>query len=71
VYQTKDGILGGIERNLPPMFRFLTRGLGTRETESSDWLSMIMFDPDYLEVLIKLGQTDAEKHGDEIAALLT
>jgi NTE family protein len=64
-------LAGKFEPNLPPMFRFLTRGLGTRETESSDWLSMIMFDPDYLEVLIKLGQTDAEKHGDEIAALLT
>jgi NTE family protein len=52
------------------MFRFLTRGLGTHETESSDWLSMMLFDPDYLELLIELGESDAESHRDEIAALL-
>ena len=58
------------EPNLPRMFRFLTRGLGTRETESSDWLSMIMFYPEYLEILIQQGKADAEKHGNEIAGLL-
>ena len=30
-------------------FRFLTRGLGTRETRSNDLLSLVMFQPDYLQ----------------------
>ena len=37
------------EARLPPAFRFLTRGLGTRETRSNDLLSLVMFQPDYLD----------------------
>ena len=42
-------------------FRFLTRGLGTRETRSNDMLSLVMFQPDYVKRLIELGEADAEK----------
>ena len=58
------------EPQLPRAFRFLTRGLGTRQTEAPDFLSMIMFQPDYLTELIRVGERDAEAREAEIAALL-
>ena len=58
------------EPRLPRAFRFMTRGLGTRETGSPDLLAMLMFQPDYLRALIDLGEADAEARLDEIAALL-
>jgi len=59
------------EAELPGTFRFLTRGLGTRETRSNDMLSLVMFQPDYLTRLIELGEKDAEARRAEIAAFLS
>lgn len=56
------------EPKLPPAFKFMTRGLGTRETKSPDLLSMLMFQPDYLTRLIEIGEEDAEARADELAA---
>jgi len=56
---------------LPGFFRFMTRGLGTRETKSPDILSLLMFQEDYLGRLIELGEADAEARGEEIAAFLS
>ena len=47
------------EADLPKAFRFLTRGLGTKETRSNDMLSLVMFQTDYVEHLIELGESDA------------
>ena len=47
------------EADLPKAFRFLTRGLGTRETRSNDMLSLVMFQTDYVKRLIELGEADA------------
>jgi NTE family protein len=58
------------EADLPRAFRFLTRGLGTRETRSNDMLSLVMFQPDYLARLIELGEADTEARMMEIAAFL-
>ncbi len=58
------------EAELPGAFRFMTRGLGTRETRSNDLLSLLMFQPDYLSRLIELGEADAELRRDEIEGLL-
>ena len=59
------------EPRLPGAFRFLTRGLGTRETRSPDVLALLMFQPDYLQRLIEIGEADAEARLDEIGELLT
>ena len=61
---------GEFEPNLPYMFRYLSRGIGTHETKSPDWLSMVMFDPQYLSHLVKMGEMDAEKRIDEISELV-
>ncbi len=58
------------EPRLPKAFRYLTRSLGTRETTSPDFLSYLMFQPDYLQRLIGLGEADAEARLPELQALL-
>jgi len=58
------------EDRLPKAFRFMTRGLGTRETASPDFLSMVLFEPAYLQKLIELGEADAVARSDELAAFL-
>lgn len=63
-------LAGRYEPRLPKVFRFLTRGLGTRATESPDFLSLILFQPDYLRALMETGERDAEMRSDEIEAFL-
>jgi len=58
------------EPRLPTGFRYLVRSLGTRDTETSDFLSMLMFQPDYLQRLIELGEEDAEARLEEIRGLV-
>ncbi len=58
------------EPRLPRTFRFLTRGLGTRQTRSNDLISLVMFQPDYLKRLIDLGEADAEERAAEIEAFV-
>lgn len=66
--------LGAISREyeprLPRAFRLLTRGLGTRETESPDVLSLMMFQDDYVKHLMEIGEEDAERRGDELAEFI-
>jgi NTE family protein len=59
------------EPQLPRVLRYLTRGWGTREARSADVLSLILFQPDYLERLVELGEGDAEANADRIEAFLT
>jgi NTE family protein len=58
------------EPRLPPAFRYLTRSLGTKETETSDFLSMLMFQGDYLQKLMEIGEEDAEARLPEIRELV-
>jgi NTE family protein len=66
--------LGKLSREYEPLlpgpFRFLTRGLGTRQTASPDILSLLMFQENYLGRLIELGEEDAEAREDEIERFL-
>ena len=55
---------------MPKAFRFLTRGLGTRETRSNDMLSLVMFQKDYVRHLIELGQSDAARKREQIKEFL-
>ncbi len=58
------------EACLPRGLRFMTRGLGTREAASSDLLSLLMFEPEYLRRLVEVGEADAEAHLGEVAGLV-
>jgi NTE family protein len=57
------------EPRLPGSFRYLVRSLGTKETETSDFLSMLMFQPDYLQCLIEMGEEDAAARLEEVREL--
>lgn len=59
------------EISLPRGFRFLVRGLGSRDTRSNDLLSLVMFQHDYLARLVELGEQDARAHAAEIDAFLS
>jgi NTE family protein len=58
------------EFELPGPFRFLMRGLGTQETDSPDWLSMLLFEPAFLQRLMEIGEADAEARIEEIGEFL-
>jgi NTE family protein len=58
------------EPELPKVFRFLTRRLGTREGGGRDVLSMLMFQGDFLSRIIELGEADADARTDEIASFV-
>ena len=57
------------ESRLPRTFRFFTRGLGTRRTKSPDILSMLMFQTDYLEAVLKIGRDDGREAAPRVAKL--
>jgi NTE family protein len=48
----------------------LARSLGSQESTTSDFLSMLMFQPDYLDRLMEIGEADAEAQMDQIRALV-
>lgn len=54
------------EVELPWTLRFMTRGLGTRETRHNELLSLLMFQPQYLAELIEQGRQDANARMDEL-----
>jgi NTE family protein len=59
------------EADLPRAFRFLVRGMGSRETRSNDMLSLLMFQPDYIARLVALGEEDAAARSGEIDEFLS
>lgn len=58
------------EPNLTGVIRLLARGLGSHDTKSPDWLSMLLFLPEYTRRLIELGHRDAASQHEKIAAFL-
>ena len=58
------------EVKLPRSIRCLTRGLGTRETDSPDMLSLILFQADYVSTLMEIGEADAASRHEEIMEFL-
>ncbi|MES2526797.1 MAG: patatin-like phospholipase family protein [Bdellovibrionota bacterium] len=65
---TKD--LGKLAKTLPdklpPLLRYLLKGMGVSETEGSDLLSYLAFDESYTAPLIELGYSDTYDQKDEV-----
>jgi NTE family protein len=59
------------ESRLPRGLRFLTRGLGTHESSRPELLSLLMFLPEYLQPLMRIGESDVEARLDEIGKFVT
>jgi len=68
--QSLGALAEAYEPRLPMGFRYLTRSLGTRDTDSSDFLSFLMFQPDYLQRVLEIGEADAEARLDDVRALM-
>jgi len=63
-------LAAGYQRLLPRSMRLFIRALGGYETESSDFLSLLMFDPSYLRLLIEIGEEDVEARVGELGEFL-
>ena len=64
-------LAGEYETEIPGSLRSLLRGLGSKETSGAEFLSMLMFEPDYLTRLLEIGEADGEARMPEIEALLS
>jgi len=64
--QDLGALAGEYEQFLPGAVRFLLRGLGAKQRGASDFLSYILFEPEYVMRLIQIGEQDAEKQWDRI-----
>ncbi|MEZ5978095.1 MAG: patatin-like phospholipase family protein [Planctomycetota bacterium] len=64
------GLANEYEAKLPRPLRFMLRGTGTAETRSNDFLSLIMFQHDYIRRLLAIGRADAEAQMPRIEAFL-
>lgn len=57
------------EPRLPSLVKYLTRGLGTQDTSSPDFLSLILFQRDYIRRLIEIGEADGEANANDVMAM--
>jgi len=63
-------IAGEYEKFLPAKLKLLVRALGAKETESPDFISLLMFEPEYTRRIIEIGEHDIEARLDEIRAFV-
>lgn len=63
-------LAGEYERYLPRKLKLLVRALGAKETESPDFVSLLMFQPEYTARIIEIGEGDVELRLPEIRAFL-
>ena len=68
-------LASGYEPVLPPSMRVAVGGIGRRDSSgdaaaSPDWLSMLLFDTDYVSRLVALGEADVAARADEVRAFL-
>ena len=63
-------VAADFEHSMPASVRYLIRGLGTRRVSSSDLVSYLLFESDYLSKLIELGERDAERNWLQIRRFL-
>jgi len=61
---------GDYERFLPRKLKLLVRALGVKETESPDFISLLMFEPTFTRRLIELGAADVASRIPEIRSFL-
>jgi NTE family protein len=63
-------LAGAYEKYLPRHLKTLTRAMGAKETESPDFVSLLMFEPHYTAELIEIGRADVDARVDEIRAFI-
>lgn len=63
-------LAGDFEARLPRPLRHMLGGMGARQTKSPDLLSLLMFQPDYIKLLVEIGEADFESRAEDVDALL-
>lgn len=63
-------IASEFEHELPRTLRHIIRGLGSRETNRSDMIATLLFQPRFIRKMIEIGEHDGAARCDEIAAFL-
>jgi NTE family protein len=58
------------EHLLPRKIKLLVRALGAQETESPDFISLLLFEPSYTRRIIDIGEMDVEARLPEIRSFL-
>jgi len=61
---------GQLRHHLPWMFNYLVRGPGTHKVISPDWLSLVVFDTNYLKRLMEIGEQDANDGMAQVVELV-
>lgn len=72
IHPTQDlGALAfDLRHRLPKTVRFLLDRFGGDQESSDDFLSTMLFHPDYVQRLIEMGEQDADQQADQIAEFL-
>ena len=61
------GVMSGeYQHELGGILKLIARGLGSSDTRSPDWLSMILFEPAYMQRLVEVGYQDGKTHHDAL-----
>lgn len=68
--QDLEALAAEYEKTLPRGFRYMVRGLGTRETPRTGLLATILFAPEYVQRIIEIGEQDAARRAKELARFL-
>jgi NTE family protein len=58
------------EDELPRALRHIIRGLGSRDTNRSDMIATLLFQPGFIARMIEIGERDGASRANEIAAFL-
>lgn len=68
--QDLEALAADYERTLPRGFRYMIRGLGTRETPRTGLLATVLFAPEYVRRIIEIGEQDAASKAKELQQFL-
>jgi NTE family protein len=63
-------LAGEYEQYLPREIKLIARALGVKETNSADFLSLVLFEPEYTRRIIDIGESDISGRIAEIRAFL-
>jgi NTE family protein len=58
------------EQELPRSLRHIIRGLGSRETNRSDMIATLLFQPGFIRTMIEIGERDGLDRASEISTFL-
>jgi NTE family protein len=63
-------IASEFENELPRTLRHIIRGLGSRDTNRSDVIATLLFQPLFIRKMMEIGERDGRQYCDEVAAFL-